>query len=359
MKRNAIFRIIAWTISLVILVGLLVLGMSWKYRRSVDGSAWVEATQASGDSADRISATVITDSWLLRSPSPDSDQKSLLPAGTAVTITRQELINGSQWAYVASPDSGWMEMDNLDAEASDAGENTGRLGVTAQRFGDIQEIEIDWLSGNIRLMPANVDRIEVSEAPVENAKYAMVCNQNGQTLKIQYCQDTLFGDWKNLKLSKDLTILVPMDWEGRALKVDAASAGLYVQDLTLREVELDTASGASQFDRCTVDALDIDTASGDIRFSGSLNKLDCDSASAGIYAELDNVPSEMDMDTASGAVELVLPKDAGFSVKMDTMSGKFDSDFSTTLKNGRYVSGDGACRIDMSSMSGKVTIRAK
>lgn len=360
MKRNAIFRIIAWTISLVILVGLLVLGMSWKYRRTVDDSAWIEATQApDSGSLSQISATVITDSWLLRSPSPSSEQKVLLPAGTAVTITRREWIDGSQWAYVASPDSGWLAMDNLDAEVSDAGADTGRLGVTAQRFDDIQEIEIDWLSGNIRLMPANVDRIEVSETQVENAKYAMVCKPNGQSLKIEYCQDPLFGDWKHLKFSKDLTILVPMDWQGRALKVDAASAQLYVQDLTIRDVELDTASGASQFDHCAVDTLDIDTASGDIRFSGSLNKLDCDSASAGIYAELDNVPSEIDMDTASGAVELVLPKDAGFSVKMDTMSGKFDSDFSTTVKNGRYVSGDGACRIDMSSMSGKVTIRAK
>ena len=31
MKRNAIIRIIAWTVSLVILVGLLVAGMNWKF----------------------------------------------------------------------------------------------------------------------------------------------------------------------------------------------------------------------------------------------------------------------------------------------------------------------------------------
>ena len=79
----------------------------------------------------------------------------------------------------------------------------------------------------------------------------------------------------------------------------------------------------------------------------------------GVYAELDNVPYEIDMDTASGSVELVLPKDAGFAVNMDTMSGKFDSDFPYSSKNGVYLSGDGACRIDMSSMSGKVSIRSK
>ena len=230
---------------------------------------------------------------------------------------------------------------------------------TASEFSrDIQEIEIDWLSGNIRLLPANVDRIQVSETPVADAKYAMVCKQEGQTLKVEYCQHTALRNL-NGALSKDLTIVVPNDWDGRALKVDAASAKLFVQDLTIREVEIDTASGASQFNNCAVEELDIDTASGDIRFTGSLNKLDCDSASASVYAELDNVPTEIDMDTASGAVELILPRDAGFSLKSDSLSGSFDSDFPFTVKNGRYVSGDGACKIDMSSMSGGVTIRSK
>ena len=131
------------------------------------------------------------------------------------------------------------------------------------------------------------------------------------------------------------------------------------QVLAIREVEVDTASGACRFDHCTVDTLDVDTASGDVYFEGSLNRLDCDSASAGVQAVLDNVPNEIDMDTASGSVELVLPKDAGFVVNMDTMSGKFDSDFPYSARNGVYVTGDGACRINMSSMSGKVSIRSK
>lgn len=281
MKRNAIIRIIAWTVSLVILVGLLVAGMNW-FRPFGFHSMETTITSVAAD-------------------------------GSAPT----------------------------------------------EFSGDVQEIEIDWVSGNIRLAPANVSSIEVRESSVEDAKYAMVCKQEGQTLKIKYCKNTTFGDLKNLKFSKDLTILVPMDWSGRAVKVDAASAKLVVQDLTIQEVEIDTASGESRFESCTVDTLDIDTASGDVYFEGSLNRLDCDSASAGVQAVLDNVPYEIDMDTASGSLELFLPEDAGFSVKMDTMSGKFDSARTYTTKNNRYVCGNGACSIDMSSMSGGVTIRSK
>lgn len=358
MKRNAINRIIIWSLVLVILLGLLLLGLNW--RGGLFGITEIEATEARdiGNSSS-ISATVIKDSWLLNSPAPDAQQKSQLLSGTTVHVTRQELINGSQWAYVVSPDSGWIAAENLRLEDSVSGDSFWRIDGAAQFSADIQEIEIDWVSGNIRLVPANVSHIEVSESGKDTSKYPMICQQDGRTLKIEYCKNTTFGDLKNLKFSKDLNILVPMDWSGRALKVDAASAKLSVQDLTIQEVDIDTASGACQFDSCTVDTLDIDTASGDIYFEGSLNRLDCDSASAGVQAVLDNVPYEIDIDTASGGLELFLPEDAGFSVKMDTMSGKFDSTLTYTTKNGRYVRGNGACSIDMSSMSGSVTIRSK
>lgn len=358
MKRNAINRIIIWSLVLVILLGLLLLGLNW--RGGLFGITEIEATEAHdiGNSSS-ISATVIKDSWLLNSPAPDAQQKSQLLSGTTVHVTRQELINGSQWAYVVSPDSGWIAAENLRLEDSVSGDSFWRIDGAAQFSADLQEIEIDWVSGNIRLAPANVSSIQVSESGKDTSKYPMICQQDGRTLKIEYCKNTTFGDLKNLKFSKDLNILVPMDWSGRALKVDAASAKLSVQDLTIQEVDIDTASGACQFDSCTVDTLDIDTASGDIYFEGSLNRLDCDSASAGVQAVLDNVPYEIDIDTASGGLELFLPEDAGFSVKMDTMSGKFDSTLTYTTKNGRYIRGNGACSIDMSSMSGGVTIRSK
>lgn len=358
MKRNAINRIIIWSLVLVILLGLLLLGLNW--RGGLFGITEIEATEAHdiGNSSS-ISATVIKDSWLLNSPAPDAQQKSQLLSGTTVHVTRQELINGSQWAYVVSPDSGWIAAENLRLEDSVSGDSFWRIDGAAQFSADIQEIEIDWVSGNIRLVPANVSHIEVSESGKDTSKYPMICKQDGQTLKIEYCTSTTFADLKNLKFSKDLTILVPLNWSGRALKVDAASAKLSVQDLTIQEVEIDTASGSSQFDNCTINSLDIDTASGDVYFEGSLNKLDCDSASAGVQAVLSNVPYEIDMDTASGCLELFLPEDAGFSVKMDTMSGKFDSTLTYTEKSGRFVRGNGACSIDMSSMSGGVSIRSK
>ncbi|MBQ8833696.1 MAG: DUF4097 family beta strand repeat protein [Oscillospiraceae bacterium] len=224
---------------------------------------------------------------------------------------------------------------------------------------DVEDLEIEWAAGSIILQPADVEEITITESDVSDEKYAMRWKLVNRKLTIQFSEDTIFGIGitVNTKLTKDLYIQVPRDWVCRSLEIDAASATLEVCDLTIGEVELDTASGVCRFDNCTVDSIDMDTASGDIRFSGSLNTLDFDGASAGIYAQLTNTPNRMDIDTMSGDLDLTLPADTGFIVSLDAMSGGFSSDFETTTKNGSYIHGDGRCRINVSAMSGDVIIR--
>lgn len=278
MKRNAIFRLIAWSVTLVILLSLLTIGMT------------------------RL-----------------------------------------------NPFRFFAQETSVTAEPV-------KDGATAEFSDDIRDIEIDWMAGEIRIQPADVNQIQVSETAVADSRYAMVCRQEGNTLKIKYCQRNTLGTLKHGACSKDLLIQVPTDWVVRSLEVDAASAKLSAQNLTAQEVDVNTASGECSFLDCTVDKLDVDTASGDVYYAGSLRKMECESASAGIRAELTNVPSRIKIDTASGALDMTLPKDAGFYAKLDTMSGTFSSDFPTVQKNNRYVCGDGSCEISMNSMSGSVAI---
>lgn len=71
---------------------------------------------------------------------------------------------------------------------------------------------------------------------------------------------------------------------------------------------------------------------------------------------LENVPNLIKMDSMSGGLTLTLPEDAGFTVSLDAMSSDFSSDFPTVKKNKSYVCGDGHCKIDVSAMSGDVSI---
>lgn len=236
-------------------------------------------------------------------------------------------------------------------------------GMTTQGAADakqIRNLDIDWVSGSIVIQPdANAADITISETYVDSTKYRMVYKQSGNTLKIQYCEDSItfpsFGI--NIDYSKDLVITVPADWVCGSLDIDAASAKVVVSDLTIQEVDFDGASGTCDFINCQVDQLDVDGASGDIKFSGTLNVLDFDGASASCYLEVTNIPSRISMDGMSGDLDLTLPENCGFTVSIDATSSDFHSDFPTVMSGGDYVYGDGHCRISFSGMSGDLTIR--
>ena len=219
----------------------------------------------------------------------------------------------------------------------------------------VSEIDIDWYSGNIYIIPTDVDIITIGETEGDNP---LVWKVEGNKLSIDFCEESIFGGLLLGRTApKDLAISVPQNWQCRNLCVDSASSRLLVQDLTIRKVEIDSASGTSEFVNCTVEELNVDAASGDVRFEGNLDTLEFDAASASFTATLHNTPRNIEMDTASGNLDLTLPEDTGFTVRMQGIKHDFTADdFEIKMQNGSYIHGSGACRIDMDSMSGSVTL---
>lgn len=238
---------------------------------------------------------------------------------------------------------------------SDASGVTGST-FQAEASPSVRKVSVDWLSGTIEIRPDDVNTITVTETAPSDSRYAMYCRQDGSTLKIDCWKESLSLSAGKGHLEKDLLIRIPRNYPLDCLEISAASSDVIVTDLQISEAELDTASGVSRFVNCSVDELDLDTASGDLSFQGTLRSLDCDSASAKITAILENVPDSFDIDTASGDLELTLPENAGFTVKLDSLSGRIYSDFPVTNRNNQVISGDGRCRIEMDSMSGQIYI---
>lgn len=225
----------------------------------------------------------------------------------------------------------------------------------------IQEIDINWVSGDIFIMATKVDKITVSESDVTNSQYVMVYQKKGDKLEIDFCEEAIragFGVSFSADISKDLYIEVPKEWVGHSIELNVASADVELHNITLLEMDVDGASGTCDFLKCDIRDLDIDTASGDVYYEGSLNTLDFDAASASFVGEFTNTPSRIDMDGMSGSLDIGLPEDCGFIVSMEGMSRRLNSDFyGTEMRNGSHVYGDGRCRIDVDGMSCDVTIR--
>lgn len=224
----------------------------------------------------------------------------------------------------------------------------------------IRNLDIEWIAGSILIEPGdNTSTITVKESGSDNAKYQMVCRQSGDTLAVQYCEDSISFPSLGITadVSKDLIITVPADWTCDILEIDAASASVEICNLEIGEVDFDGASGACKFSNCTVGNLSMDTVSGDVEFLGTLNALECDAISANFHGIFDHTPSSVDFTGVSGDFDITLPTNCGFTVTLDSVSGDFSSDFPTTITNGNHVHGDGHCHINADGVSGNITIR--
>lgn len=364
MKSNAIVRIVIWSVVILVLLAVLIAGLGNNLFAMFHGSTDtvyhstdVAASESpSGQSDTPIaerSVSVVSQTSVYTMPNTQSASVGALNVGDNVVIDRSEEVGGDSWIHITSPVDGWVNAECLKLNGVN---QTGSVGSADPAA--IREIKIEWISGSVTVEPGDVQEITFLESGNGTDKYEMVWKQSGDELVIQYSKDSSiagfglhFGDG-----SKDLTVTVPRGWVCDSLELDTASTDLTVRDMIIREVEIDSASGTTKFENCTVSSLDVDTASGDVTFTGSLSELDFEAASASFTGVLENVPDKVKMDSMSGGLTLTLPEDAGFTVSLDAMSSDFSSDFPTVKKNKSYVCGDGHCKIDVSAMSGDVSI---
>ena len=350
MKTNAIIRIVIWSVVILVLLAVLIAGLG-----SNLFTVFHENTDVIHHDSLEVSQSVLvmSETNIYEMPNDQSKVKGTLAAGDAVVIGRSEVFNEESWAYITSPDTGWIPAECV---AQDTVNRTGSTGSASTET--IRDIKIEWISGSVTVEPGDVQEITFSESGAATDKYKMVWKQSGDKLVIQYSKDSNtpgFGIHID-KGSKDLDVTVPRGWVCDSLELETASADLTVCDMIIREMEIDSASGTANFENCTVSSLDVDTASGDVTFTGSLSELDFEAASASFTGVLENVPDKVKMDSMSGDLTLTLPEDAGFTVSLDAMSSDFSSDFPTVKKNKSYVCGDGRCKIDVNAMSGDVAI---
>lgn len=364
MKSNAIVRIVIWSVVIFVLLAILIAGLGNNLftmfhgntdtvYHSTDAAASESPSGQSDTPIAERSVSVVSRTSVYSMPNTQSASVGALNVGDNVVVDRSEEVGGDSWIHITSPVDGWVNAECLKLNGVN---QTGSVGSAAPAA--IREIKIEWISGSVTVEPGDVQEITFLESGNGTDKYEMVWKQSGDELVIQYSKDSSiagfglhFGDG-----SKDLTVTVPRGWVCDSLELDTASTDLTVRDMIIREMEIDSASGTAKFENCTVSSLDVDTASGDVTFTGSLNELDFEAASASFTGVLENVPDKVKMDSMSGGLTLTLPEDAGFTVSLDAMSSDFSSDFPTVKKNKSYVCGDGHCKIDVDAMSGDVSI---
>lgn len=244
--------------------------------------------------------------------------------------------------------------------------------------GDVKNIELHWISGEIDIQTHDGNTISVSETANRDLKPEEVMRWylDGDTLRVQFGQS---GGMRFVNLTKRLTVYLPEELELDALWVDSVSAGATLNAVRAENLRMDSVSGDLKLEDVTIArSLEIETTSGSIKGNllGELKSLEIDTTSGttdisaegigtfyvdttsgGVTLRLRKAPDSGKVDTVSGSVALYLPQDSGFTARFDSVSGRFLSDIATTQRLGTFTAGNGESRLDFDTTSGSVRIR--
>ena len=245
----------------------------------------------------------------------------------------------------------WHHGDALDGSYTGGEIRVPAEGITA--------LDIDWVAGDVKIMVTDGEEIVVTEHVDRGipAEYALQLEADN-TLRIRYSNDV----WGIDMPEKDLTVLLPRTVAENLTAVDLSgvSADFAVDKLTVRDsFSFDTTSGKLKTEVLTATGAkaDVSSVSGDIELDGSFREVKAGSTSGEIDLKLCNGPAVIEVSTVSGEVDVELPAGTGFTLDYSTVSGELEYDFPLTKsKDGKYVCGDGACRIEVGTTSGSLSV---
>ena len=245
----------------------------------------------------------------------------------------------------------WHHGDALDGSYTG-----GEIRVPTE---DITALDIDWVAGDVKIMVTDGEEIVVTEhvdrgIPTEYA----LCVETDNTLRIRYSNDV----WGNDMPEKDLTVLLPRTVAENLTAVDLSgvSADFAVGKLTVRDAfSFDTTSGKLEMQSMNAPQAKatVSSVSGNVELDGSFREVKAGSTSGEIDLMLRNAPAAVEVSTVSGEVDVELPAGTGFTLDYSTVSGELECDFPLTKSvDGKYVCGDGACRMEIGTTSGSLSV---
>lgn len=227
---------------------------------------------------------------------------------------------------------------------------------------DITILDIDWITGDVKVRLTNNDTITVEEMVSDNGydAHPMVVTDDSGILKIRYADKA----WMNAidPPQKALTVYLPREVAENLTEVSfsSVSADFDVDPLTVREkFAFSSVSGDLKTDAITAENVnaEVSTVSGKIELDGSFLRVTGESTSGKIEVKLRNCPEKLNIVTVGGDVELELPDSTNFWLGYDTVSGEIDCEVPVQRDGEHYYRGlSMGCDISISTTSGDLKI---
>ena len=278
--------------------------------------------------------------------------------------------------------------------------------------GAVENLDVSWLDGQVMIAYAPRQGTVLSEtadrelSPAEQLHWWL----DGKTLRVQYAEAGL--RWMNAE--KRLTVTLPEGTVLKNVRIACTSGRIEAAPFYGETVHFSTTSGNIHAE-CAASSLRLTATSGNVTLRGAANSIEIQVTSGSINAavehadslnasvtsgslqmDLDDVrqarasatsgrislltdrvgelraditsgpivarckraPEEARLSATSGSISLSLPKEAGFTAQISTLSGKTAVLLPAKQDGTRYLSGDGAAQIYLSTLSGGINLDA-
>ncbi len=224
---------------------------------------------------------------------------------------------------------------------------------------EFHSIKVNWTNGKINIEAYDGEDTVISETEVAEKENKLRWRVEDGVLKIQQMAAGMrFGLKQTPK--KTLTVKIPSNVaEGlKAVTSDSVSTEVTITGISASDkIEIDTISGGANLKNIKTEKLDIDTVSGSIKAAGEFTELESDSVSGDVTVSSATPLKKLDCDSTSGNIRLTIPKNSGFTLKADTVSGDISCGLPTVSEsNNRRVCGDGSADFETDTVSGDLII---
>jgi lia operon protein LiaG len=248
-------------------------------------------------------------------------------------------------------------------------------------INDINNLQIEAKTANINVIPTDTetasgktsDKIRVNFHGVYYGPKKFIPKlqtyKNGRNIEIKVERKSPIGialeqaefDLKQGDLSLD--VYVPRDYAGNMVS-RTVSGNFKIAGLSIDRLKHSSVSGNVSISDMKPELTDINMGSGQVTLDMFGGDIKFRSVSGNLNANYSTFNNDIELKTTSGNADIALPKDSKFNVRLDTISGRFNSDIPVSTEefgNDRHIicnAGDSGNDVVMKSVSGNLNIRS-
>lgn len=229
---------------------------------------------------------------------------------------------------------------------------------------NINEISINLNSQDIRVETYEGQALKVQIKSNNSVSSELAESEEGHKLNL----NTTYNTPGNANIS----VSIPNSFRNKgALKIVTSNGDIDISNVSLDTLSISTASGDTEASNLTLNYFSLNSSSGDTHLknvsalnetrlvsssgeivgNGTLGQLTANTTSGDMDLKLEKSIANSSLSSVSGTIDLSLPKDSGYKINYDTISGHLES------SNRKLSHGDESSIININTTSGNLNVK--